>query len=131
MRGSRTLTAVYAGSESFAGSSDTESHTVGVPSLSLRSQPSSTAHSGDRFKHQPEVQLLNADGTPLERSGVTVTVSLVTGSGSLTGPVARATDDNGRAKFHDLAIDGPTGDYTLRFSADGFTPVTSDPIELR
>jgi Big-like domain-containing protein len=129
--GSRTLTAVYAGSESFAGSSDTESHIVGVPSLSLRRQPSSTARSGDPFKHQPEVQLLNADGTPLARSGVTVTASLVTGSGTLTGPVAMATDDNGRVKFHDLAIDAPTGDYTLRFSADGFTPVTSDSIELR
>ena len=77
--GSRTLTAVYAGSESFAGSSDTESHTVAVPSLSLRSQPSSTAHSGDPFGHQPELQLLNADGKPLERSGVIVTASLVHG----------------------------------------------------
>jgi hypothetical protein len=130
--GSQTLNAVYAGSESFAGSSGTEPHAVAVPSLSLslRRQPSSTAHPGHPFKNQPEVQL-NADGNPLERSGVTVTASLVTGSGSLTGAVAVATDDKGRVKFHDLAIDGPTGDYTLRFSADGFTPVTSDPIELR
>ncbi len=129
--GSQTLTAVYAGSEGFAGSLDTEPHAVAVPSLSLRRQPSSTAHSGDPFGHQPEVQLLKADGKPLEHSGVTVTASLLTGSGSLTGPVAIATDDKGRAKFHDLAIDGPKGDYTIRFSADGFTPVTSVSIELR
>jgi hypothetical protein len=129
--GSQTLTAVYAGSESFVGSSDTEPHTVAIPSLLLRRQPSSTAHPGDRFKDQPEVQLLNADGKPLERSGVTVTASLVTGSGSLTGAVAMATDDKGKVKFHDLAIDGPKGDYTIQFSADGFTPVTSHSIELR
>ena len=129
--GSQTLTAVYTGSEGFAGSSDTELHTVAVPSLSLRRQPSSTAHSGDPFGHQPELQLLSADGKPLERSGVTVTASLVTGSGSLTGAVAMATDDKGKVKFHDLAIDGPTGDYTIQFSADGFTPVTSHTIELR
>jgi hypothetical protein len=77
------------------------------------------------------VQLLNADGKPLERSGVTVTASLVTGSGSLTGSVAMATDDRGRVKFQDLGIDGPPGDYVIRFSAEGFTSVTADSIELR
>jgi hypothetical protein len=129
--GSQTLTAVYAGSESFAGSTDTEPHAVGVPSLSLRRQPSPTAHPGAPFGHQPELQLLNADGKPRERSGVTVTASLVPDSGSLTGEVAEATDDRGRVKFHDLGIDAPPGAYTIRFSADGFTPVTSNPIELR
>jgi Big-like domain-containing protein len=129
--GSQTLTAVYAGSESFAGSSDTEPHVVAVPSLSLRRQPSSPAHSGDPFRHQPEVQLLNVDGKPLERSGVTVTASLVTGPGSLTGTVAMASDEKGQVRFHDLAIDGAKGVYAIQFSADGFTPVTSDSIELR
>ena len=129
--GSQTLTAVYAGSESFAGSTDTEPHAVGIPSLSLRRQPSPTAHPGAPFGHQPEVQLLNADGKPLERSGVTVTASLVPDSGSLTGAVAPATDDRGRVKFQDLGIDAPPGAYAIRFSADGFTPVTSHSIDLR
>jgi Bacterial Ig-like domain (group 3) len=129
--GSQTLTAVYAGSESFAGSSDTEAHAVATPSLSIRRQPSTTADSGAPFRHQPELQLLSADGKPLQRSGVTVTASLVMGPGSLTGTVAMATDDGGRVKFHDLGIDGAPGDYAIQFSADGFTPVTSDSIELR
>jgi hypothetical protein len=34
-------------------------------------------------------------------------------------------------KFHDLAIEGPRGDYTILFSADDFTPVTSNSIKLR
>ncbi len=76
--------------------------------------------------------MLNADGKPLERSGVTVTASLVDGLGVAHGAdVAMATDDKGRVKFHDLAIDGPPGDYTIQFSADGFTSVTSDSIKLR
>lgn len=131
--GSQTLTAVYAGSERFAGSSDTEPHAVAVPvpSLSLRKQPSSSAHAGHPFKNQPEVQLLSGDGKPLERSGVTVTASLAPGSGSLTGAVSMATDDRGRAKFHDLGIDGAKGVYAIQFSADGFTPVASNSIELR
>jgi hypothetical protein len=129
--GSQTLTAVYAGSQSFAGSSDTEPHAVGVPSLSLRRQPSPTADSGKPFRHQPELQLLQADGKPLERSGVTVTASLVPASGSLTGTVARATDSKGRVKFLDLGIDAPPGVYTIQFTADGFTPATSNSIELR
>jgi hypothetical protein len=129
--GSQTLTAVYAGSGSFAGSSDTEPHAVAAPSLSLRKQPSSTAAPGAPFRHQPELQLRKGDGKPLERSGVTVTASLVLGPGSLMGTVALATDDKGRVKFRDLGIDGPPGFYTIRFNADGFTPATSDPIELR
>jgi Big-like domain-containing protein len=130
-QGSQTLIAVYAGSQTFAGSSDTEPHAVAVPSLSLRRQPSRTADSGAPLRHQPELQLLKADGKPLERSGVTVTASLVPGSGSLTGTVALATDDRGRVKFRDLGIDAPPGVYAIHFSADGFTPVTSDSIELR
>ena len=76
------------------------------------------------------MQLLKADGKPLEQSGVTVRASLIPASGSLTGTVALATDDRGRVKFEDLAIDGPPGDYTIQFSAEGFTPVISDSIEL-
>jgi hypothetical protein len=129
--GSQTLTAVYAGSPSFAGSSGTESHAVAVPSLSIRRQPSPDADSGRPFRHQPELQLVTADGKPLERSGVIVTASLIPALGSLTGTVARDTDDRGRVKFQDLAIDAPPGVYALHFTADGFTPVTSDSIELR
>jgi Big-like domain-containing protein len=129
--GSQILTAVYGGSPSFTGSSDTEPHAVGVPSLSLRRQPSPTAHSGDPFGHQPELQLLKADGKPLEQSGVTVTASLDPATGSLTGTVALATDDRGRVKFSDLGIEAPPGVYVIHFSADGFTPVTSNSIELR
>ena len=132
--GDRTLAAVYAGGAGFAGSSDTEPHTVAVPtlpSLSLRKQPSSTATPGIPFKRHPELQLLDGDGKPLERSGVTVTAALASGSGSLTGTVVGTTDEKGKLKFEDLAISGPPGVYTIGFSADGFTPVTSDPIELR
>jgi hypothetical protein len=129
--GSQTLTAVYAGSPGFAGSSGTESHAVAIPSLSIRRQPSPKADSGQPFGHQPELQLLTADGKPLERSGVLVTASLVPASGSLTGTVARETDDKGKVKFQDLAIDATPGVYAIHFTADGFTPVTSDAIELR
>ena len=129
--GSQMLTAVYGGSPGFAGSSDTEPHAVAVPSLSLRRQPSRTADSGKPFRHQPELQLLIAEGQPLEQSGVTVTASLVPAPGSLMGTVALATDDRGRVKFSDLGIEAPPGVYAIQFSADGFTRVTSQSIEVR
>ena len=72
------------------------------------------------------MQLLIADGKALERSGVTVTASLAPGSGVAHGA---GRDSDGRQGSGEVPptsrIDGPKGDYTIRFSADGFTPVTS------
>ena len=128
--GDVTLTATYAGDGTFAASSDTESHTVAAPSLRLRTQPDKVK-SGEPFKHPPEVQLVSANGTELKREGVTVRVSVVSGLGTLVGATSVSTDDNGRAKFGDLALVGLPGSYVLRFEADGFLPVDSNPIDLR
>ena len=128
--GTVTLTATYAGDATFAPSTDTESHTVAAPSLGLRSQPD-RVKSGEPFKHQPEVQLLSASGTELKLAGVVVRVSLASGPGVLVGTTSATTDDNGRAKFRDLALVGLPGDYVLRFEADGFLPVDSRTIDLR
>ncbi len=55
------------------------------PSLAVVTQPSSTAESGVALAVQPVVQLKAPDGSNDPQSGVVVTASLATGSGTLQG----------------------------------------------
>jgi hypothetical protein len=131
--GTRTLTASYGGRDSFAPSSDTESHQVqaaGTPTLALTRQPSSSAKSGVPLGRQPEVQLRDPFGADLHTGGVAVHAAIGSGGGTLLGNATATTDANGRASFSDLAISGTEGTRTLAFSATGYTGVTSDPIDL-
>ena len=98
--------------------------------LVLRDQPSSSAVVGSQFERQPVVQLRDADGHDLKTSGVRVTAAVASGSGSLGGTTTRETDSNGKAGFDDLRIDGAIGAHVLIFAADGYTSVTSNPIDV-
>jgi hypothetical protein len=99
--------------------------------LALVTQPASTAQSGVQLTRQPRVQLRDGLGNPVAQSGLVVTAELATGPGAtLTGDPTRATDGTGLAAFTDLAIDGPPGTYTLRFSATGVPPVVSSAIQV-
>jgi hypothetical protein len=129
--GTRTLTATFAGSGEFEGSSDTESHTVQAPApsvLAFRTAPPATAVAGVALAPAPVIQLVTATGGEVHTSGVAVTVSLLSGTGQLGGTLIRQTDGDGRAGFTDLVITGATGPHTLQFAAPGFTSVASDPI---
>ena len=132
--GSRTITAAFSGNTEFEGSSDTESHQVQAPpppALALVTQPPPTATVGTAFDAAPVVQLRDAGGADLHTPGVTVSVALASGKGVLAGPGASTTGPDGRASFPGLVINGGTGRHTLRFTAEGYTPVTSDPIDVR
>ena len=127
-----TLRADYQGDGAFAPSADTEDHTVRVPAarvLHLRTQPSGSAAPGVPLERQPEVQLALEGGGDVRQAGVAV-LAQVSG-GTLLGTTTVSTGDDGRARFTDLAIAGDDGSYTITFSADGFAPVTSEPVELR
>lgn len=100
------------------------------PSLSVVTQPSTTAQSGVAFAVQPVVQLKAPDGSDKHQAGVAVTASLASGSGTLDGSVTDQTDANGTARFTDLSITGSAGGYTLRFAAAGVIPAISSGITL-
>jgi hypothetical protein len=126
-----TLAATYAGGGNFASSSGEAPHQVATPqppALALENQPSGSAALGVPFGQQPRVQLRSADGRPLGVAGVTVTAMIASGPGTLGGTATAATDGGGHASYTDLRINGLPGTYTLRFSADGYTPVVSQPI---
>ena len=100
------------------------------PGLTLEVQPSESAVRGVVLAVQPVVQLREPDGSVRRKAGVNVTVSLVPGGATIRGTLTRATNAEGRAEFHDLALQGPPGSYALAFSATNYTGVTSHSIGL-
>ena len=99
--------------------------------LVLSQQPSTSVMVGSEFERQPGVQIQDGDGNDVASSGVRVTAALASGGGSLGGTTTRETDANGSAQFDDLRIDGATGMHQVIFAADGYTSVSSAPIEVR
>jgi probable HAF family extracellular repeat protein len=101
---------------------------IALGRLTLTTQPASEGKSGVLLSRQPVIQLADEAGRPL--SGVVVTAELASGLGILSGSVSAETDASGQAAFSDLMPRGLPGPHTLRFVAQGYTAVTSDPIEV-
>ena len=105
------------------------------PSSSTVSRQPSGGQVGAVLGTQPTVTLESSGSAA---AGVTVTAALGTSptpSGLqntpvLAGTLTATTDSNGVATFENLRIDGPTGAYTLSFSATGFPTVTSNSLTL-
>src|SRR5438046_6836768 len=53
--------------------------------LTVTTEPSSTAQSGVPFAQQPVIQIRDASGNPVSQGGVTVTVAIATGGGTMGG----------------------------------------------
>ena len=91
--------------------------------------PSANAQSGVPFPEQPAIQLLDANGNPVDQSNLNVTATISAGGGAISGATTVQTDANGLATFTDLAISGANGARTLRFSTSGATPITA-PVTI-
>src|ERR1019366_10116568 len=102
----------------------------GTPQLTLTTQPSAAPASGIVFAQQPQVQLRDAVGNAVTLGGVSVTVAIATGSGTLSGTTTVTTNASGVAIFTNLMITGAIGNQTLIFSAAGYTSVTSSIVAL-
>ena len=101
---------------------------AGPPSvLTIPTQPSPFAASGEAFSEQPVVLVQDDWGNPV--SGGDVTASIETGGGAMGGTATVTTDGSGLATFADLSITGSVGARTLRFSA-GAVHVISGSIEI-
>jgi hypothetical protein len=103
--------------------------TGGAPAgLALIQQPSPTAAAGQDFGRQPVVQLLDAEGNPVDKAGIVVTATIQSGGGQLNGDLAVSTDTEGRATFRNLSIAGTTGPRVLQFSAASINSVLSEQV---
>jgi hypothetical protein len=98
--------------------------------LTFVTQPGAIATSGSPLDPQPVLQLSDPDGNPIARPGVSVTVQISNGGGSLGGTTTATSDDAGLVTFGDLVISGSAGLRTLIFAADGFASAISSPIAL-
>jgi Filamin/ABP280 repeat len=98
------------------------------PALVLVTQPSSAASAGVPFAQQPELQLQDPSGAPLNQADVRVTAGIANGGGSLDGDTSVRSDASGRVRFVDLSIRGEPGTRTLIFAAEGFSPTISTSI---
>jgi hypothetical protein len=97
--------------------------------LLIVTEPSSTATSGKEFSTQPVIRLLDASDNPVFQSGISITAALNSGIGTLGGHRNRSTNGSGIATYSDLKITG-LGDYTIRFTASGLTPVVSATVTV-
>ena len=98
--------------------------------LVLTSETPAIAVSGVPLSPQPTLRLEDLDGTPIAREGVTVTVAILSGDGSLGGATTATSDPGGAVAFTDLAVSGSPGTRRLIFSAEDFAPATTGPIAL-
>lgn len=98
--------------------------------LTFVTQPGAIATSGSPLDPQPVLQLSDPDENPITRAGVSVTVQISNGGGSLGGSTTATSDDAGLVTFSDLVISGSAGLRTLIFAADGFASAISAPVAL-
>jgi 5-hydroxyisourate hydrolase-like protein (transthyretin family) len=98
--------------------------------LAIVTQPSSPTQNGAPFSQQPVIQVTDQDGNPAPQANVMITATVSSGpNGGLQNATAN-TDATGRATFNGLTLTGTVGNYTISFSAEGLTGVTSSPITL-
>jgi hypothetical protein len=95
--------------------------------LVMAIEPSSEAESGELLAQQPSVLAEDEEGSPL--GGVAVTVNVE--GATLSGTITVETGSDGVAEFTDLALSGPSGSYTLVFSAPDLASVDSRPVTLQ
>jgi adhesin/invasin len=97
--------------------------------LVLRQAPSATVQSGLPFIRQPVIGARDANDEPV--SGVSVTVTIVTGDGTLNGTTTVSTDAAGAAVYTDLVLVGAIGPRTLGFSvADPLVETVDVSVEV-
>ncbi|HEV7365951.1 MAG TPA: Ig-like domain-containing protein, partial [Gemmatimonadales bacterium] len=82
--------------------------------LVLRQAPSVAARNGVPLDQQPIIEVLDSEDQPVPQ--VQVTAAIASGGGTLSGNPAVVSDAAGRATYSDLALVGPGGPRTLRFS---------------
>jgi alpha-tubulin suppressor-like RCC1 family protein len=88
------------------------------------------ARSGVPLEVQPVIELLDAQGERVPTAGTLVTATIASGGGTLGGTTGVRTDNQGRAVFSDLSIQGLVGPRVLRFTASGLAAALSGTIHL-
>ena len=128
--GARTISFTTTGGITLV-TSNTVTLAAGVATkLFLVTQPPTTIGSGAVLTPNPVVGLRDISDNAVDSSGVSITVGIGSGGGSLGGTTSRSTGVNGQATFNDLTITGTVGSRTLDFDHTGFTTLSSNAINV-
>jgi acetyl esterase/lipase len=104
--------------------SSTVSLSAGAPvSVSIVTQPPSSAIDGVSFQQLPQIELRDVSDNPVP--GADVVASVASGGGTASGTTTVPTSGAGTATFSNLSISGSPGPRTLRFSANGEEAISS------
>ena len=109
-------------------SATTTAPTAVATKLIIATQPSTTAAAGAALAIQPVVDVDDSSGTVIASDTTTVTATLTSGSGTVAHNTAVAVA--GVATFVGLALDTPTGPYTLTFTDGPLTAAVSTTITV-
>ena len=107
------------------------SHTVVSPaanSLAFSQQPTSTA-AGASISPAITVQLKDKSGKNISQAGVSITLTLSSGTGTLSGTTTRTTNAQGLAAFDALSIN-LTGSKQLQATGTGFQAAKSNSFTI-
>lgn len=88
-------------------------------SLAIITEPATTLPVNQALQPAPVLELRDAQGKPVAKSGVSISASLV--NGTATGTTTATTGTNGRATFPGILVSGALGAHELRFSSTGLT----------
>lgn len=98
--------------------------------LVMVTQPPATAADRATLAPGPIVQVVDRAGTPVDTAGLTITVSLASGGGSLLGTTNVVTNASGQATFSNLKIAGTVGAKALQFTSSGVTGIQASGLTL-
>jgi hypothetical protein len=76
------------------------------------------------------VQLRNAAGQPVALAGVSLTIAIASGGGTLNGTLTRVTDSSGAVNFTLINVTGSAGNRTFTISGTGLTSATTAAINF-
>jgi len=94
----------------------------------LRTAPGDTARNGVPLDQQPMLEVLDSDNQPVPQ--VAVVASVGSGTATLSGTTTLSTNDAGQVTYTDLALTGPQGTNSIRFTTEPAVEVSTGPIEL-
>ena len=125
--GTGTFTATSASGKT--GSSQAVTINVGPASKLVYVQQPTMTPAGEIISPPVTVQLKDAGNNNVMISGVSVTISLTSGTGTLNGTKIKSTNSNGLATFDNLSIDA-VGSKALTATSSGLTPAVSNSFDI-
>jgi len=94
--------------------------------ITVTSAPAGSITLGTNFTIT--VQLRNSGGASVALSGVSLTIAIASGGGTLNGTLTRSTDAGGAASFTNINVTGAAGARTFTITGTGLTSATTGSI---